>query len=123
MAKILIVDDSESARSEIESLLGAEGHECLTAVNGQEGFKLFEQHKDIVLVVTDLNMPVMNGIDMCTAIKKLDHGKVPVIVVSSDSIADLKEKGKQAGVFAWIVKPIDHANFMSGIKYVLEKEA
>ena len=112
--KVLIVDDSESARVEVSDLLAQKGFECLIAENGREGLEVFAAHEDLSLIISDINMPVMGGIEMCREIQKSGR-KVPIVVVSSDSLKGLKEEGKKAGVIAWIVKPIDKDSFIEGI--------
>lgn len=123
MTKVLVVDDSVAARSEVINLLEGNNIEIITAENGKDGLRVFQENEDINLIITDLNMPAMDGITMASEIQKIkDRKKIPIVVVSSDGHKDQKLKGKQVGVVAWVVKPIDPTSFQTGIKALLNIE-
>ena len=118
MAKILVVDDSDASRAEIANLLTEGGHTIVEATHGKEGLDVFTKDSDFNLIITDINMPVMDGLEMCEKIK--DTGsKIPIVVVSSDSIKELKDKGRTVGVVGWVIKPFDHDIFLNGINSLL----
>ena len=120
-AKILIVDDSEVARKELRSLLESKVYQFVECENGKLGLEAFKSDPDIALVLTDVNMPVMGGLEMCEGIQELNRPKVPIIVISSGCSQELKDQGKNAGVTAWIVKPIDGDIFVQGIESLLSQ--
>ena len=115
--KILIADDSSSMRQMIAFTLSEEGHTVVESVDGEDAVSKFTA--DINVVVTDLNMPKMNGIDL---IKKIRSGAVnkfvPIIMLTTESEATKKEEGKKAGATAWIVKPFTPENLIETIQKV-----
>ncbi len=103
--KILLVDDSASVRQVVGIALRRAGYETLEAGNGQEALALLDGEK-LNLIISDVNMPVMNGIDFLKGVKAHPKAKfTPVIMLTTESGADLKEQGRAAGAKAWIVKP------------------
>lgn len=115
--KILIADDSSSMRQMINFTLSEEGYEVLESVDGEDAFSKFAA--DVNLVITDLNMPKMNGIDL---IKRIRSGTInkflPIIMLTTESEPSKKEEGKSAGATAWIVKPFTPENLLQTIKKV-----
>lgn len=106
MAKtILIVDDSASLRQVVAIALKGAGYDVLEAGDGKEGLAKLDGTK-INLIVSDVNMPNMDGLEMVQEIKKMAAYKfTPIIMLTTEAGADMKEKGKAAGVKAWVVKP------------------
>lgn len=122
MTKILVVDDSESYRNDLKELLESQNYDCVTAKNGKEGLELFKKHSDFALIITDINMPIMTGFQMCQRIKEISQS-TPIIALSSGNLSNLKDKAKQAGVYAWIVKPFDQEEFLKGLEIILREQA
>lgn len=105
MSKILIVDDSMVIRKMVKKSLEDNQHETAQAENGQEGFDLF-QDGSYDLVITDINMPILNGFELIAKIRETGQGKTtPIIVLSTEFSDDIKAQGKALGVNAWMVKP------------------
>ncbi|MDH5545725.1 MAG: response regulator [Gammaproteobacteria bacterium] len=106
MAKtILIVDDSASLRQVVNIALTGAGYEVIEAADGQEGLNKLDGRK-IHLVISDVNMPNMDGITFVTeARKKSEYKFTPFIMLTTESQQDMVEKGKAAGAKAWMVKP------------------
>ena len=122
MYKILVVDDSEMARNEVVNLLRQDGMEVFIATNGREGLEIIQSQSDISLVISDINMPIMDGLTMLEEIRKVASGKkIPAIIVSSDANTESKDRGKNAGVVAWVLKPINAKSFIAGIKAILSR--
>ena len=115
--KILIADDSSSMRQMIAFTLTEEGYTVVESVDGQDAISKFAA--DINVVITDLNMPKTNGIEL---IKKIRSGTInkfiPIIMLTTESEASKKEEGKKAGATAWIVKPFTPENLLETIKKV-----
>lgn len=103
MARVLIVDDDESDLLLLESML-EEGHELHTAVNGEEALKVY-LHQDIDVVVTDIQMPHGDGIELITAIKGLDSD-APIIAISGQKPHKLGI-AQMAGATAILSKPVN----------------
>lgn len=122
MAKILVIDDSETVRTQVKDALISGGHEVLEAVDGQDGYQKFKENSDIQLAICDVNMPNMDGITMCQKVHEdPDIKKIPIFMLTTESSPDLKAKGKEAGVLAWMVKPFNPTKLLAGIDKVLSR--
>lgn len=106
MAKsILIVDDSFSLRQTLAIALKGAGYDVVEGTDGKDGLAKCDGRK-YNLIISDVNMPNMDGITMVKAIKQIAAYKfTPVIMLTTESGDDMKAKGKEAGVRAWVVKP------------------
>tara|TARA_B100000902_G_C26670599_1_gene602878 strand:- start:90 stop:458 length:369 start_codon:yes stop_codon:yes gene_type:complete len=121
MTKILIVDDANTIRMQLRDILESEGYDVVEGVHGADGLAKAQENTDIDLIITDYNMPEMDGVAMCRKIKEIDaHSKVPMFMLTTESTSDLKELGKQVGVMAWIVKPFNEDKLKLVIKKVLK---
>jgi two-component system chemotaxis response regulator CheY len=107
--KILIVDDSEIIRNQLKQTLTDGGYEVVEGVDGVDGLSKAKE-STVDLVITDFNMPNMDGLEMSKAIKELpEYTAINIIVLTTESSPDLKKRGKEAGVRAWVLKPINDA--------------
>jgi two-component system, chemotaxis family, chemotaxis protein CheY len=116
---ILIVDDSASIRQSIRYILEHNGYDVADAPNGEEARKALNPGTS--LVITDINMPIMNGIDLIKSIRgRSDALKaIPVLVLTTETQGDLRQKGKDAGATGWIVKPFTAEELLAVIKKVI----
>lgn len=103
----LVVDDSATMREMVSYALKQAGFESLTGGNGQEALdKLTGQTLD--LIITDLHMPVMDGLSFIRAVRAREEYKsVPILMLTTESQAEMKAQGKAAGVTGWLVKPFN----------------
>jgi two-component system chemotaxis response regulator CheY len=106
MAKtIMIVDDSASLRQVVNIALKGAGYDVIEACDGKDAISKLDGKK-INLIISDVNMPVMGGIDMVKEIKQMAQYKfTPIIMLTTESQDGMKQAGKEAGVKAWVVKP------------------
>ena len=103
--KILIVDDSSSVRTVARMALREKGYDVVEAGNGQEALKVLQGDR-CHLVISDVNMPVMDGISLLKEIKANPNYKfTPVIMLTTEAGEDKKQEGRAAGAKAWITKP------------------
>ncbi len=111
--KILFVDDSTSMRQVVGHAMEKAGYEVTTAVDGVDGVdKLDLQKYDVI--ITDLNMPNMNGFELIKRAKQNAKNKFsPVIMLTTESSAEMKQKGKEAGAKVWVVKPFQPDQLLS----------
>jgi len=106
MAQILVVDDSGTVRDEVAGFLKSNGLDVVTAVDGNDGLAKLKADPRIRLVVTDVNMPNMDGLTMAEKVRsELGNSKVNLVMLTTESSANMRERGKAAGVKGWIVKP------------------
>lgn len=119
MATILVVDDSASLRGMVVFTLKHEGYDVLEAENGQQALDIAVENK-FDLVLADVNMPIMDGITFCTELRKRPAARfTPVLMLTTDSSMEMKQKGKQAGATGWLVKPFNPEKLISTIKRVV----
>lgn len=103
---ILIVDDSVSLRQVVSIALRGAGYEVIEAQDGKDGLAKAQSLPKIHLVISDVNMPNMDGLTMVREIKKLPAFKfTPVIMLTTEAGQDMKAKGQEVGAKAWMVKP------------------
>lgn len=107
MAKILAVDDSRTIREMVSAILSQMGHEVLLACDGAEAMHI-ARDTAVDLVLTDINMPNMNGISLVYKLRKLDtYRDTPILMLTTESADFKKEKSKNRGANGWIQKPFD----------------
>lgn len=120
MGKVLVVDDSEVARRELVDVLQQGGFATAEAENGRVGLSSVKQG-GVDLVITDVHMPEMSGIEMCEALHAaLGSATPPILVISTESNSDVKARGKKAGVRGWIIKPADPTKLVTVIRSLLK---
>ncbi len=112
---ILIVDDSASLRQVVSIALKGAGYEVIEACDGKDALTKLTGQK-IHLIVSDLNMPNMDGIQLITEIKKNASYKfTPIIMLTTEGAADKKEAGRAAGAKAWMVKPFKPDQMLAAV--------
>ncbi len=104
--KVLYVEDEDDVREFTGKTISAIVKEVLIAENGKIGLELFINNQDIDLIVTDINMPKMGGLEMCTEIKKI-NSNIPIVVTSAHNDPDFLKKAIDVGVNAYAMKPLD----------------
>ncbi len=121
MAAILAVDDSASIRQAVKIALGCAGHAVSEAVHGKDGLtKAASTTFD--LVITDLNMPEMDGLTMIRELrKKPSYAGVPILFLTTESDASIKSQAKAAGATGWITKPFASDQLARIVDKVLAK--
>lgn len=115
---ILTVDDSASIRQMVAMTLKSAGHQVLEAGNGAEGYDKATANP-VDAVITDLNMPVMNGIEFIRKYRQHPASKgVPIILLTTESDDELKRQAKEAGATGWIVKPFKQDQLLAVVRKV-----
>jgi len=116
---ILAVDDSVSIRQMVKLALNRGGYEVVSAEDGNDGLAKARATK-ADMVITDLNMPGMNGIALIKEIRKLPaYTGVPIIFLTTESDAALKAEAKLAGATGWIVKPFQGEQLLAAVRKVI----
>lgn len=120
MAKILAVDDSASMRQMVSFTLKGAGHDVLEASDGDEALKIAQGETGIDLVISDINMPKMDGISLIKELRALANYKfTPILMLTTESSGEKKSEGKSAGATGWIVKPFNPDQLIATIGKVL----
>lgn len=119
MRRVLVVDDSVSMRQMVSFTLREGGFEVIEAEHGKDALeKLAGVMVD--LIITDLNMPVMDGITFIQNVRKQPTMKSkPILMLTTEGLATKKEQGKAAGATGWIVKPFDPNKLLQTLAKVL----
>jgi len=116
---ILIVDDSASIRNLVEFTLKDAGFHVITAANGKEALDLFDG-RNIHLLLTDLHMPVMTGMELISAVRKMDNYKyLPILFLTTETQVSIKQEAKKLGATGWIVKPFNESKLVATIRKVI----
>lgn len=116
---ILSVDDSASVRQMVKLTLSGAGYQVVEAANGAEALDK-ARASAMHMVVTDLNMPVMDGLALIRELRKLpSYRGVPIIFLTTESDAEKKRQAKEAGATGWITKPFQQDQLLSVAKKVL----
>jgi two-component system, chemotaxis family, chemotaxis protein CheY len=120
MAKtILIVDDSASVRQVVGIALKSAGYDTIEAVDGKDALAKLDGRK-IHLIISDVNMPNMDGINFVKETKKLDAYKfTPVIMLTTESQENKKQEGQAAGAKAWVVKPFQPPQMLAAVSKLI----
>jgi len=116
--KVLAIDDSRTIRHLLTEALSDAGFDVVTAEDGVDGVETF-QDSEADVVITDINMPNMDGFGVINSIRKGDvNNKVPILVLTTESGDELKARARDAGATGWIVKPFDDQSLISALNRV-----
>lgn len=120
MAKILVVDDSKSTRFMVATVLASAGHQITEARDGLEALRMAQTEK-YNLVVSDINMPMMDGLELLKELRKTEGYRfTPIIILTTAESDGMKLKGREAGATAWITKPFSTAKLLEVIKKITD---
>ncbi|PLX83135.1 MAG: two-component system response regulator [Desulfuromonas sp.] len=120
-SRILTVDDSPTVRQLLGTTLMDAGYEVVEAKDGEEALKIMEnQHVD--MLVTDLNMPKLDGIGLVKQVRKLPgHRFMPIIMLTTETNDEFKRQGKVVGASGWIVKPFRPEQVLGVVRMVMPR--
>ncbi|MDH5673746.1 MAG: response regulator [Myxococcales bacterium] len=119
MASVLAVDDSPTMRELVEATLKGAGHSVLSASDGVEAMRIAAK-QSVNLVITDVNMPNMDGITLVRELRQLDNYRfTPILVLTTEVNKDKRAQAKSAGATGWMVKPFDQSALLNTVKKVL----
>jgi two-component system chemotaxis response regulator CheY len=120
MKKILAVDDSASIRQMVGFTLRNAGYEVMDAVDGKDGLAKAGKDK-FDMIITDLNMPNLDGIGLIMAARKLPgYSFIPILMLTTESQAQKKDEGRKAGATGWIVKPFNAEQLIAVIRKLVK---
>lgn len=120
MRRILTVDDSVAMRRMVSVTLGGAGYEVMQAGNGREALEIASS-QPVDLVITDVNMPQMDGIALVRALRGLDQYRTkPLLFLTTESAADRKLEGREAGASGWMLKPFNDERLLATVARFLK---
>lgn len=115
---VIVVDDSRTARIQVKNALAATGYEVVEAQNGRDGLAQLADRPKTSLVICDVNMPVMDGLEMLQHMRTAGS-KTPVLMLTTEAGPEMQKRGRQAGVVGWIIKPFDPASLVKTVRALL----
>lgn len=119
--KILAIDDSRTMRNLLQATLCPAGFDVDVAEDGEDGLRVFDD-TDPDVVITDINMPKMDGFGFIEAARRRKRDRVvPILVLSTESGDDMKARARASGASGWIVKPFDEEKLLWAIERVASK--
>ncbi|MEZ5498487.1 MAG: response regulator [Steroidobacteraceae bacterium] len=119
MAKVLAVDDSVAMRQMVAATLQTAGHEVVSAGDGVEALE-HARRESVDIVITDVNMPNMDGITLVRELRQLDSYRyTPLLMLTTESSTEKKMEGKAAGATGWIVKPFNPERLLATVAKVV----
>ena len=117
MSTVLVVDDSATLRTSVEFTLTEAGYRVMGAADGAAGLELLRSYEgredEIGMILTDINMPNMDGITFIKEVKKTSFRYTPILVLTTESQESKKLEGKEAGASGWLVKPFESEQLLS----------
>ncbi len=117
--RVLTVDDSRTMLAMLRHTLSDAGFDVLQAEDGQQGLDVLEQ-EEVDIVITDINMPVMDGIEFIKRVRASGkYQSLPILILTTESSREKRDQGRAAGGTGWIVKPFDPEKLISVIKRVV----
>lgn len=122
MASILVVDDSVSIRSMLKEILVQADHHVVEASDGEQALDVAQSEK-FDMVLTDVNMPIIDGIELCKELRQMvDFRFTPILIITTEATDDMKQSGKLAGATGWLVKPFDPDKLLSTVNLLCGKK-
>ena len=117
---ILTVDDSRTMRDMLAMALNDAGFNVVQAVDGEDGLAVLDAHSaDVDLIITDINMPKLDGFGFIEGVRKdARHRATPILVLTTESDSSKKDRARQAGATGWIVKPFNPVKLIDAIRRV-----
>jgi two-component system chemotaxis response regulator CheY len=115
---VLVVDDSKTARMQVRNALADAGYEIVEAVNGRDGLAKLAERPETALVICDVNMPVMSGLEMIEQMKA-DKARAAVLMLTTEADPELQRRARRVGVTGWVLKPFKPAVLLQTVRAVL----
>jgi two-component system chemotaxis response regulator CheY len=103
--KVLVVDDSLNVRQQVATALSPAGYQLIEAGDGIEGLRKIDATPDLNLILCDVNMPRMGGIEMISEVRTRARRDLPIIILTAEGLSELIAQAARLGVTAWIIKP------------------
>jgi len=116
---VLVVDDSATVRQQVTLCLSAAGYNVLEAVDGSDGVEQISKRQDLAMVICDVNMPRMSGLELLEAVKAAGkHVGLPIVMLTTEAQSSMIDRAKRAGAKGWILKPFTPAMLVAAVKKI-----
>jgi two-component system chemotaxis response regulator CheY len=120
LRKILVVDDSEAMRAEVANALRSAGFEAIEARDGIEALSVIEETPNLALIVLDVNMPRLNGLEVLEAMRARGLPSIATVMLTTEAQTSLIQRAKAAGAKGWLVKPIKREHLVAVARRLIE---
>jgi two-component system, chemotaxis family, chemotaxis protein CheY len=121
-ATVLVIDDSRAIRQQVGDALATAGYAILGAEDGIQGLLRLSEQRDIAMVICDINMPHMNGLEMLAKLKAdPSNAALPVLMLTTEGKADMIQQAKRSGAKGWIVKPFKVDQLVAAVRKIIGK--
>jgi two-component system chemotaxis response regulator CheY len=115
--KVLVVDDSRTARQQVMNALHGSDYLLIEAVDGQDGLDKLSHNADVDVVICDVNMPKMSGLEMLTEAKgDSRYSAIPFLMLTTEAQPELVQQAKEAGAKGWIIKPFKADMLLAAVR-------
>lgn len=115
--KVIVVDDSSTARQQVTDALRGAGYQVIEAVDGQEGVTQVGAHPDAKMILCDVNMPRMNGLEMLKAVKGAgQNAGMKFLMITTEAQPALVREAKEGGASGWIIKPFKPELLLAAVR-------
>ena len=122
--RILFVDDSPSVRVLVRATLDGAGFDVVEAANGVEAWQQLDAGESFDLLLTDLHMPKLNGLDLIRRVRgDAEHRYLPIVMLTTESLAARVSEGREAGATAWVIKPFEGRTLLRVIEKIIGKRS
>jgi len=116
---VLVVDDSSTVRQQVSLALSQAGFNIVEAADGREAIAAIESNRSIAMVVCDVNMPVLNGLEMVEHVKsKPENRALPILMLTTEGQPSMIKRAREAGAVGWIVKPFDANQLVQATRHL-----
>ncbi len=120
---VLIVDDTESMQNVISKALKSQGYNILLAAHGSEALEILDESSESIdLILSDYNMPIMNGLTLLKNVRNNSNPNIankPFIILTTENSYDKRKEAKDLGLSSWVVKPYKYKAFLAEINYAI----
>ena len=117
---VLIIDDSATVREQVSGILVSAGFDVVEAADGKIGLSTMQSRNDVALVLCDVNMPNMNGIEFLEALRPKERTpSIPVVMLTTDGTPETMARARRAGACAWIVKPFRPDRLVAAVQKLI----
>ncbi len=115
--KVIVIDDSPVARTQVRNALVGAGYNVVEAVDGQDGVDKVRSNEDTAMVICDLNLPGLSGIEVLTAVRAAGrNSSVPFVLLTTEAQPEIVQEAMSKGAKGWILKPVKPSLLVAAVK-------
>jgi two-component system chemotaxis response regulator CheY len=122
-ATVLIIDDSLTVRQQVVAVLTGAGYQMVEACDGLAGLEAVRTHAEISMILCDVNMPHMDGLEFLEKFKDGNSRQTPVVMLTTNGTPDLIARAKRAGARGWIVKPFQPHLLVGAVHRIVSRQS